>query len=97
MKNVAIQDLENLGHTVTVSDLYGQGFSAVAQQRMQRQSITAAKIALPAIQQMAICIDLRAVTNKNEEVRVPPPRETRFGAVPEILVCRNEPGLYPLP
>jgi len=31
MKNVAIQNLERQGHTVTVSDLYGQGFSAVAQ------------------------------------------------------------------
>jgi NAD(P)H dehydrogenase (quinone) len=31
MKNVAIQNLESQGHTVTVSDLYGQGFSAVAQ------------------------------------------------------------------
>lgn len=31
MKNVAIQALESDGHTVTVSDLYGQGFSAVAQ------------------------------------------------------------------
>lgn len=31
MKNAAIQNLENQGHTVTVSDLYGQGFSAVAQ------------------------------------------------------------------
>ena len=31
MKNVAVQNLENQGHTVSVSDLYGQGFSAVAQ------------------------------------------------------------------
>jgi NAD(P)H dehydrogenase (quinone) len=31
MKNVAIQALERDGHNVTVSDLYGQGFSAVAQ------------------------------------------------------------------
>ena len=31
MKNVAIQTLEAEGHNVTVSDLYGQGFSAVAQ------------------------------------------------------------------
>ncbi|MGH9637336.1 MAG: NAD(P)H-dependent oxidoreductase [Candidatus Angelobacter sp.] len=31
MKNVAIQALEGQGHSVTVSDLYGQGFSAVAQ------------------------------------------------------------------
>jgi NAD(P)H dehydrogenase (quinone) len=31
MKNVAIQTLEAQGHEVTVSDLYGQGFSAVAQ------------------------------------------------------------------
>jgi NAD(P)H dehydrogenase (quinone) len=31
MKNVAVQILETEGHNVTVSDLYGQGFSAVAQ------------------------------------------------------------------
>lgn len=31
MKNVAVRGLEAQGHTVTVSDLYGQGFSAVAQ------------------------------------------------------------------
>jgi NAD(P)H dehydrogenase (quinone) len=31
MKNVALQILEGQGHEVTVSDLYGQGFSAVAQ------------------------------------------------------------------
>lgn len=31
MKNSALQILEGQGHTVTVSDLYGQGFSAVAQ------------------------------------------------------------------
>ncbi len=31
MKNVALQVLEGQGHSVTVSDLYGQGFSAVAQ------------------------------------------------------------------
>jgi NAD(P)H dehydrogenase (quinone) len=31
MKNVAVQTLENDGHSVTVSDLYAQGFSAVAQ------------------------------------------------------------------
>jgi NAD(P)H dehydrogenase (quinone) len=31
MKNVALQTLENDGHSVTVSDLYAQGFSAVAQ------------------------------------------------------------------
>lgn len=31
MKNVALQNLSAQGHTVTVSDLYGQGFSAVAQ------------------------------------------------------------------
>jgi len=31
MKNVAVQNLENQGHTVSVSDLYGEGFSAVAQ------------------------------------------------------------------
>lgn len=31
MKNVAIQHLEAQGHKVAVSDLYGQGFSAVAQ------------------------------------------------------------------
>lgn len=31
MKNAAIQTLEAQGHNVTVSDLYGQGFSAVAQ------------------------------------------------------------------
>jgi NAD(P)H dehydrogenase (quinone) len=31
MKNVAIQNLESQGHKVTVSDLYGEGFSAVAQ------------------------------------------------------------------
>lgn len=31
MKNVAIHGLESQGHKVTVSDLYGQGFSAVAQ------------------------------------------------------------------
>jgi NAD(P)H dehydrogenase (quinone) len=31
MKNVAVQVLENDGHSVTVSDLYAQGFSAVAQ------------------------------------------------------------------
>lgn len=31
MKNVAIQNLERQGHTVSLSDLYGQGFSAVAQ------------------------------------------------------------------
>jgi NAD(P)H dehydrogenase (quinone) len=31
MKNVAVQVLENYGHSVTVSDLYAQGFSAVAQ------------------------------------------------------------------
>lgn len=31
MKNIAIQVLEGQGHSVVVSDLYGQGFSAVAQ------------------------------------------------------------------
>jgi NAD(P)H dehydrogenase (quinone) len=31
MKNLAIEILESQGHSVTVSDLYGQGFSAVAQ------------------------------------------------------------------
>lgn len=31
MKNVALQTIESGGHTATVSDLYGQGFSAVAQ------------------------------------------------------------------
>jgi NAD(P)H dehydrogenase (quinone) len=31
MKNIAVQALESQGHSVTVSDLYGQGFSAVAQ------------------------------------------------------------------
>src|SRR5476651_928789 len=31
MKNLAIQSLELKGHTVTVTDLYGQGFSAIAQ------------------------------------------------------------------
>jgi len=31
MKNVAVQTLEGDGHAVTVSDLYAQGFSAVAQ------------------------------------------------------------------
>lgn len=31
MKNVAVQVLEGQGHSVVVSDLYGQGFSAVAQ------------------------------------------------------------------
>lgn len=31
MKNIAVQILENDGHAVTVSDLYAQGFSAVAQ------------------------------------------------------------------
>ncbi len=31
MKNMVIQTLEAEGHNVTVSDLYGQGFSAVAQ------------------------------------------------------------------
>lgn len=31
MKNVAVQTLESSGHTVAVSDLYAQGFSAVAQ------------------------------------------------------------------
>lgn len=31
MKNIAVQVLEGQGHSVTVSDLYGQGFSAVAQ------------------------------------------------------------------
>jgi NAD(P)H dehydrogenase (quinone) len=31
MKNVALQSLEAQGHSVVVSDLYGQGFSAVAQ------------------------------------------------------------------
>lgn len=31
MKNAAIQNLERQGHSVVVSDLYGQGFSAVAQ------------------------------------------------------------------
>lgn len=31
MKNVAVQTMEAEGHAVTVSDLYGQGFSAVAQ------------------------------------------------------------------
>jgi NAD(P)H dehydrogenase (quinone) len=31
MKNVATQVLESQGHSVVVSDLYGQGFSAVAQ------------------------------------------------------------------
>ncbi len=31
MKNIAIQSLEAQGHNVTVTDLYGQGFSAVAQ------------------------------------------------------------------
>lgn len=31
MKNIAVQSLETQGHSVTVSDLYGQGFSAVAQ------------------------------------------------------------------
>jgi NAD(P)H dehydrogenase (quinone) len=31
MKNVALQTLEAQKHTVTVSDLYAQGFSAVAQ------------------------------------------------------------------
>ena len=31
MKNLAIQCLEAKGHTVTVSDLYGQGFNAMAQ------------------------------------------------------------------
>jgi NAD(P)H dehydrogenase (quinone) len=31
MKNVALQALEAQGHSVAVTDLYGQGFSAVAQ------------------------------------------------------------------
>ena len=31
MKNLAIETLEAAGHSVVVSDLYGQGFSAVAQ------------------------------------------------------------------
>ncbi len=31
MKNLAVQILSSQGHTVSVSDLYGQGFSAVAQ------------------------------------------------------------------
>lgn len=31
MKNVAVEVLSRQGHNVTVSDLYGQGFSAVAQ------------------------------------------------------------------
>ncbi len=31
MKNMAVQTLEGQGHSVAVSDLYGQGFSAVAQ------------------------------------------------------------------
>lgn len=31
MKNMAVQTLEGQGHSVVVSDLYGQGFSAVAQ------------------------------------------------------------------
>lgn len=31
MKNAAVQVLESQGHSVVVSDLYGQGFSAVAQ------------------------------------------------------------------
>jgi NAD(P)H dehydrogenase (quinone) len=31
MKNVAIETLSQQGHTVNVSDLYGEGFSAVAQ------------------------------------------------------------------
>ncbi|HET9722131.1 MAG TPA: NAD(P)H-dependent oxidoreductase [Candidatus Saccharimonadales bacterium] len=31
MKNLALTTLEEQGHSVTVSDLYGQGFSAVAQ------------------------------------------------------------------
>ena len=31
MKNIAVQTMESQGHSVTVSDLYGQGFSAVAQ------------------------------------------------------------------
>jgi NAD(P)H dehydrogenase (quinone) len=31
MKNVAVQTLEGAGHSVVVSDLYAQGFSAVAQ------------------------------------------------------------------
>lgn len=31
MKNIAVQKLESQGHSVVVSDLYGQGFSAVAQ------------------------------------------------------------------
>jgi NAD(P)H dehydrogenase (quinone) len=31
MKNVSVETLETAGHNVTVSDLYGQGFSAVAQ------------------------------------------------------------------
>lgn len=31
MKNMAVQILEQQGHSVVVSDLYGQGFSAVAQ------------------------------------------------------------------
>jgi len=31
MKNVATQVLESQGHSVVISDLYGQGFSAVAQ------------------------------------------------------------------
>jgi NAD(P)H dehydrogenase (quinone) len=31
MKNAAIRTLEDQGHNVTLSDLYGQGFSAVAQ------------------------------------------------------------------
>ena len=31
MKNLAVQVLSRQGHSVTVSDLYGQGFSAVAQ------------------------------------------------------------------
>jgi NAD(P)H dehydrogenase (quinone) len=31
MKNVAVQTLEEAGHSVVVSDLYAQGFSAIAQ------------------------------------------------------------------
>lgn len=31
MKNVALEQLSSLGHNVVVSDLYGQGFNAVAQ------------------------------------------------------------------
>lgn len=31
MKNVALEELSSQGHTVVVSDLYGQGFNAIAQ------------------------------------------------------------------